>query len=315
MPPPSPAFSQQTFEQAVTWFVALQEISVDQAQQAKFQRWLQQHESHAAAYAEAEQLWSSFDNIKTADVPGLSTARAAAPRSIWHGLASVLLLAAASGWWLDDHAPTANYATNIGDRQTIVLADGSRIELNAATELSVRLSWFRREVRLDHGQAMFTVAHERLRPFDVHSGALKIHDIGTQFDVRKNQHGVEVVVLNGSVELSADRQQRAKRLTAGQRCRMDQFNHLQAIEAVDVDKAGTWLNGRLVFDHTPLSEVTAEIERHHPITFQFADASLAKETVSGNFSTADLKPFLRSLESILPIHAKRHAQTIVLSRR
>ncbi len=204
MPSPSPTFSQQAFEQAVTWFVALQEANIDQAQHAKFQRWLQQHESHAAAYAEAEQLWSSFDNLKTAEIPGLSTARAAAPRSIRQSLASVLLLAAASGWWLDYHAPTLNYATNIGERHSIELADGSRIELNAATELSVRLSWLRREIRLDKGQAMFTVAHERLRPFEVHSGALKIHDIGTAAQLKqeysaKNLEEVFMEIAKGHV--------------------------------------------------------------------------------------------------------------------
>lgn len=311
----SPSFTQQAFEQAVTWFVALQEVNVDQAQHAKFQRWLQQHESHAAAYAEAEQLWSSFDRIKTVNsIPGLSAARVAAPRSIRHSLASLLVCAVAIGWWLDYQAPIVSYATNIGERQSIELEDGSRIELDAASSLAVRLSWLRREVRLDKGQALFTIAHEQFRPFDVQTGALKIHDIGTRFEVGRTQQSTEVVVLEGSVELSTG-QQVVQRLTVGQRRRMDQFNQLQTIEAIDLDKVGAWLNGRLIFDHTPLSEVIEEIERHHPVTFQFADASLATQTISGNFAAADLKPFLRSLESILPIHTKRHRQTIILSKR
>lgn len=314
MPQPSAAFSQETFEQAVTWFVALQEEDIEAAQQARFRQWLQQHESHAAAYAEAEKLWSSLDSIKSANLPQLSRVRTTANRSIRHSLATILLLAAASGWWFDFQAKTINYATSIGERQSVQLADGSVIELNAATELSVRLSWLRREIRLDKGQAMFTVVHERWRPFDVYSGALKIHDIGTRFDVSKNQQGSAVTVLDGSVELSTDHQS-AQRLTAGQRRRMDQFNRLQAIETADLEQAGAWLDGRLVFEHTPLSEVVAEIERHHPVDFQFADARLSKETISGNFAASDLQPFLRSLESILPIHVKRQANTIILGRR
>jgi transmembrane sensor len=68
-----------------------------------------------------------------------------------------------------------------------------------------------------------------------------------------------------------------------------------------------------MFDHTPLTEVAAELERHHPIHFVFTNPHLAKQTLSGNFDVSDLNPFLQALEQILPIKVSYKKQEIRIS--
>lgn len=307
-------FPPHTFEQAVTWFVALQSQDCNEQQRAEFQQWLLQHESHTAAYAEAEKLWINMDSVKSAPIPKLK-ARNQRWNAARTGIATLVFAAISTGWWLDYSAETITHSTGIGQRRSIELADGSQIELNAKTQLSVRVSWLRREIQLQEGEAIFNVSHEKIRPFTVQAGTLQIRDIGTRFNVRKRQDGTVVSVLEGEVEVKPEHAWLGQNVKAGFSCKMDEDGHLHAIEPANLEQASGWLDGRLTFNHTPLSQVVAELERHHDVHFVFSDVTLRNETLSGAFEAADLNPFLHAIEKILPVRTQRQKQTIVLSRR
>lgn len=315
----SSAFSERSFEQAVTWFVALQSEDCNQQQHDKFQRWLNKHPSHAEAYAEAEQLWQNLNPIKSKVIPELDAARSGRSRAVRisksSGLALLLATALGMGWWLDYRVVPEIHSTGIGQRQSITLADGSSIDMNAASRLSSRVSWCRRQIVLLEGEAVFTVVHEPLRGFTVQTDKLQIRDIGTRFTVRNQAKTVRVSVLEGEVELKQNHAWIGQSLKAGESRRLDQRGHLQPIEKIQTDQEAAWVDGKLIFDHTPLSEVVAEMERHHPIHFKFADATLAAQTLSGSFNIADLQPFLRAVEATLPVRVRRQKQAVVFSRR
>lgn len=309
---------QRLFEQAVAWFIELQSENCAENRRRRFQAWLDADEAHRQAYQEAEALWSNLNALKTASVPGLADARAARPQrrvSAGAGLSALLLASLLAGWWQDYSAPSLSYETGLGERRHIDLADGSQLELNAQTRLTVRLSWLRRRIELQEGEVLFTVAHQSLRPFEVEAGKLVIEDIGTVFDVKKRPEAGAVSVLEGEVELRTGQEWFGERLKAGFVRRIGKDGHLLPAEKTDAEQTEAWTQGRLLFDHTPLSEVTAELERHHPVRFRFADPALARQTLSGNFDAADLEPFLQAIEKILPLRAKRQKQTIVLSGR
>lgn len=57
-------------------------------------------------------------------------------------------------------------------------------------------------------QALFEVAHDPTRPFVVDAGVAQVWALGTRFDVRRPDEGVDVVLLEGAVEAEAgDRRQ------------------------------------------------------------------------------------------------------------
>ncbi len=306
-------FNPRTFEKALTWFVALQSQDCNAQQRAEFQLWLSQHESHTAAYAEAEKLWINLDSVKPSILN--SKARNQSRHSSRISIASLFLIAVATGWWFDFSAETVTHSTGIGQRQSIELADGSHIELNAKTQLSVHISWLRREIQLQEGEAMFNVAHEKFRTFTVQASTLQVRDIGTRFNVRKRDDGTVVSVLKGEVEVKPEYAWLGQNVKAGFSCKMDENGQLHAIEPANLEQASSWLDGHLVFNHTPLSQVVAELERHHDVHFVFSDVTLRNETLSGAFEASDLNPFLRAIEKILPVRTQRQKQTIVLSRR
>ncbi|MDO9214082.1 MAG: DUF4974 domain-containing protein [Methylococcales bacterium] len=69
-----------------------------------------------------------------------------------------------------------------------------------------------------------------------------------------------------------------------------------------------------MFKRAPLRQVTAELERYHPVKFVFANQELAHETLSGTFEANNLEPFLHAIETLLPVRAKHQGKTIVLQR-
>lgn len=300
----------------MAWFVELQSEHCDEKRRQRFQAWLAEHEAHQWAYQEAENLWSNMDNLKFGDVPGLESARQARPHSGLHPALSALLLGAAmAGGWQEYTAETLHYETAIGQRRGIELADGSHIELNAASRLSVRISPLRRRIELLEGEAQFSVAHGSLRPFTVDAGELHIRDIGTVFTVQKHRQNVSVSVVEGVVAVNDSHRWFGDDLKAGYRRQLDRDGRLQAPEQADVGQATAWIRGILAFDHTTLAEAAAELERHHAVRFVFADPDLPGQTLSGSFDSNDLDAFLKALEKMLPVRVRRDENTIVLSRR
>jgi transmembrane sensor len=128
----------------------------------------------------------------------------AARKSLWRrpilAAASIAFLLAIAGgvwWWQTQRYPL--YTTDIGERRSITLADGSTVDLNARSRLRIEFSRTERRVELLVGQALFQVAKDKHRPFIVASGEATVRAVGTQFDVYRKDTGTTVTVLEGRV--------------------------------------------------------------------------------------------------------------------
>ena len=310
-------YNTRQFKQAIEWFVSLKSDHCSAEQRRLFETWLAKNENHRAAYAEAERVWANMDALKLLPVPGLDEARSAKPRiSSSAQLASlaffILTSALLGGAWLEYSAETINYSTKMGEHRRIELADSSHIDLNTDTRISVRISLLQRNVVLTQGETLFEVSHSYLGPFTVQVDDLRIRDVGTRFNVRKQAEGITISVLEGEVELNNGQSVNNERLIAGNQRSYTETAGLGQLQAVDDGKLTAWVNGQLIFKHTPLRKVMSELERYHPVQFTFADPELAQETLSGTFNSDDIDPFLHALEAILPIQSKRNGQQIQL---
>lgn len=309
-------YNNQQFKQAVTWFVRLQSEQCSEQDQQLFDDWLAKNPAHIAAYTKAEQLWGNFDTLKTLDIPALNAARQTKPsKSPLSTIASLLIASTLLGLAYTEYsAETLTYTAKHGEHQHIVLADNSQIDLNTDTQLQVKISLLQRQVVLLHGEALFTVAHEPIRPFTVQADSLRIRDIGTRFNVHLKPESVAVAVLEGEVELDNEQTVSHESLSAGNQRVYTKTTGLSQSETITSDTVTAWLDGHLIFKHTPLREVTAELERYHSVKFVFANPELAQETLSGTFEANNLEPFLHGVETLLPIRIKQQGKTILLQR-
>lgn len=179
-----------------------------------------------------------------------------------------LALLAAALLWADPVLQQRTLATTIGERRSWALADGSTVQLNSGTQVQVALRLRSRQLLLDHGEASFEVAHApwhglvpRLRrPFTVRAGAVEVEDIGTVFNVRREDAGVRVTVLEGLVRVRTDGGGAAQELRAGQHLQVRPGVAPAPPSAVDARAATAWRQGHLLLDDTPLAEAVARMQ-------------------------------------------------------
>lgn len=332
-PDPTPPSPEETVRaEAFAWLSHVNSGEFDEESRREFEAWLARDEKHRREYERAAEFWRGLDGFAPRLMPQPAPSF---PRSLrWaagirglpvrgllvRALAACALLFAVlvlgRGW-----AATETYRTVKGEHRSVTLADGSKIDLDTATELVVTLGLFERSVRMGRGEAVFTVAHESWRPFVVSAGTGWIRDVGTAFDVRIETGSVTVAVLDGEVSVGAgaDADTEKRLLTANQAIGYDDAGTLSSIGQLDTRSLTAWRQGRLVFDSIPLREVLRQVMRYHNVDLVVEDPALASVLVSGAFATNDLKAFLLTLEATLPVRMEygddRHIRLVPYHNR
>ncbi|OAI84846.1 FecR family protein [Pseudomonas putida] len=228
-------------------------------------------------------------------------------RILGAGLLSLAVLATLA--WLDPAYRSEHYLTRAGERQTLNLADGTVVTLDAASEVAVSWHLFSRRSELQRGQALFEVAPRVYRPWLVDAGQASVRVVGTRFNVDRHASEVRVSVAEGRVAVAAGGAERE--LLPGQQVRASNAG-LGAMVAVDANAVGAWQGGQLVFQRTPLGEVLDTIGRYQDRPVRLQDARLATLPVSGVFDSAHVERLLALLPSILPVQLGKGADGSVL---
>lgn len=218
------------------------------------------------------------------------------------GLATLLL--GFTLWSFDPAWYSEDVRTAIGERDSLQLADGSRVVLNSATHLRIERRLRSRQIELLRGEATFTAAHGD-KPFIVRSQDVAVRDIGTVFNVRSDGRGVAVAVLEGEVEIST-RQSSPQRLLGGEQT-LVHAGRVGAIKTANMDRVTAWQQGKLRFDGTPLSEVIADIQQYRQAPVRLANPRIGSLRVSGEFDSDAIESLLDLLPAILPVRLSRDA--------
>jgi transmembrane sensor len=248
------------------------------------------------------------------------------------GLAAALALAAVV-WWVAPGrtglAETQHYATAATRQQQVALVDGSVMNLNVSTDVQVALTPAARRVTLTAGEAHFAVAHDTARPFIVTAGGVSVRAVGTAFSVRLGNHGVEVLVTEGKVEITRDDADSTPApalpaahplLVAGERTVIlrDAANTAAAIERVSTDAlqaAVRWHSQVMTFTNLPLRDAVTLFNRRNTQQLILADAALGERKIGGTFAADQVEAFVRLLAQDGDITVERRAATEIVLRR
>ena len=255
-------------------------------------------------------LNSNYSEAVPKTVPAWAIPRRWAVGAI--GLAAAALVAVLVQNNFDVTQSAQIYATNVGEQRDVNLADGSVLHLNTNTAVAVTLEKRSRTVRLEKGEALFDVAADASRPFDVFVGAERVRVVGTAFNILKHDGKVAVTVLRGIVQVSQPTDASPARLTVG-----DQFVRREGareyqLAKVDPSQAMAWRDGRLIFEDAPLSAVAGSLNRYFGKTIVINDAAVQDLRFSGVLKIDDEANVLRRLEAFLPVVVQDHGNTVVL---
>jgi transmembrane sensor len=214
-------------------------------------------------------------------------------------LAASVALAACLGWWFTLSRPEL-LQTKVGEQRSVLLEDGSRVTLNTASKIEVRLQANHRVVELLQGEVLFEVAHDAQRPFDVHAGNVVVRAVGTQFDVDRRATRTAVTVVEGRVAMMAAGSRAANLpvLSAGDRVVVDSTGPGTLEHDVDLAETTAWTRHQLVFHHRTLGEVAEEFNRYNVGRIEIRSPSLREQEVTGTFTSNDVASFVAVLAGI-----------------
>ena len=362
----SSKLNRQILDEASEWFVDFRVGDVDAEARVRFDEWLRRSPEHIRAYWEIANTYvelppaSSLGKLRTeeliayarsdatviplnhrtseAHTPGSESARKGSEKAAtgqatprfrrsFFAAASVALALVIAGvvWWQAHRYPL--YATDIGERRSITLADGSTVDLNARSQLRIEFSNSERRVELLEGQALFQVTKDKARPFIVRSGEATVRAVGTQFDVYRKDSGTTITVLEGRVAVysraSADQVNNTPEPISGSKAPSQRTIpkastrdshagssapeasaaiYLDAGEQVtvtpdiaaipmpqhaDITAVTAWMQRKLIFEGSKLSDVVSEFNRYNRRQLVIEDPRLAGFEISGVYSSTD----------------------------
>ena len=311
---PASAPSSAAAEEAALWAARLDGDPLDGARRAELDAWLARDPRHRALLSGYCQFSADLETQLPALVVGgvVKMPAVAAPtrrppvflRWSGVGLAAAAVVALAV-WIARPVAEVQNLATAVAQRGTHVLADGTRVELNARTSLRFEHTGAERHVQLGDGEAVFTVAKDATRPFIVRTPTGFVRVTGTTFSVRNDPAAavsLEVLVIEGSVQVRPSDPtgtqsgapfslQAGDRLAAGSR-----GVEVRALTNSAIENALAWREGYAVFDDVPLHEATACFARYHGRRIVVAP-EVAGQRLGGFYRLDDLRAFIAGLES------------------
>jgi transmembrane sensor len=192
------------------------------------------------------------------------------------------------------------YRTQLGEIRRVPLADGSTATINTGSEVQVVLADRRRTVTIAQGEAWFRVAKDATRPFVVEAGPVVVQAVGTAFSVRRRDHGADVVVTEGVVEVwTAQADGYRTSLSAGQSAFVgdNAAVRINKEEPSAVDRTLAWRTGAIDIGGQTLAAAIGEFNRYNRRKLELADQRLAGEQIDGLFHTDDPEGFARAIRA------------------
>ena len=230
------------WKKAAAWFIELRSEQVSSERIAEWLRWLEEDPQHQRAFdaiaalgRQSPQLntrWPSESEVASDGYTGEESisawrersaiassmspeaaARASARAVRRRALAATAPLAigaiALLAWLLGPTILAAlqggariALSTDVGDRRTVTLPDGSLLTAGGKTSLVVVELRHARSLTLERGEVFLRVAKDRSRPFTVRTGTTAVTAVGTAFDVRRTEGEAVVAVAEGIVRVS-----------------------------------------------------------------------------------------------------------------
>ena len=188
-----------------------------------------------------------------------------------------------------------------GNDYQLVLSDGSKVWLNAASSIRFPTAFTGNERKVEiTGEAYFEVAHNPAKPFKVDfknaaDGNGEIEVLGTHFNVNTyaDEQDVKTTLLEGSVKItSADKSQR---LSPGEQATLT-ADAITLKKDVDVSQVTAWKDGYFLFNNTDIQTIMRQVARWYDVEVQF-EGKIPVDGFTGRISrNVPLSKFLKVLE-------------------
>ncbi|MGE5565209.1 MAG: FecR family protein [Parcubacteria group bacterium] len=265
--------------------------------------WLAEDPRHLGAYARAGAVLAHFDKARALG-PDFEPAVAPAPtrRGALSALAATVAITAGAGA-ITYSLVFRRYSTKVGEMRRVALPDGSTVTLNTASTVVVDFVNGRRNVRLERGEALFSVARGA-RPLEVEAGGVRLKASDALFNIRRHEgRQVEVLVCNGVVDVADGANvARLPKATIAY-ARPAAPVSAKPVNGDDVQRKLAWREGMIAFHGETLAEAADEFARYSDQRIVIDDPEVARRTVVGLFVANDPAGFAKAVATSFGLRA------------
>lgn len=327
--------TERIFEEAAEWFHRRESGQFDPV---AFEKWLFADLRHDDAYRSVEEADFQLKNLRLNpemrrleneillevghrsrfQTPRLTKA---VSRRLFVGAGGAGLAALGIAIWRSAR-PEELYKTAVGEQRTVLLSDGSKMDIDANAEVAVSISKRARDIKVISGRANFNVYKDPFRPFRVQARDKVITALGTAFSVDLTSNALSVMLTEGVISIGQTSKDGFKpkliipRLTGQKLVRLDTGAVSPLIKAASPASELSWMNGVINFDNETLVAAADRMNNYSGLKIQIEGKQARELQVTGQFSAGRSDAFVDAVTSYFPLAVERpDAQTIVLRHR
>ena len=213
------------------------------------------------------------------------------------------------------YGPYRTMTTQNRQHMELTLSDGTSVRLNSGSALKYLRTFTDTErAVILRGEAYFTVSKDP-RPFSVITEQARTTVLGTEFNVWARGDETRVIVKEGCVRFSSlESEDGEVDIRKGEMSKVTGIRRPDPPAAVDVSYTLGWLEGRLVFEKTPLNEILSELERTFDVAIRLRNTELADRTMTADFEDATISEILSSVCLTLALQYSIESGNYILTR-
>lgn len=202
-------------------------------------------------------------------------------------------------------------------RSKIILPDGSRVWLNAESELTYPSEFGQtREIKLS-GEAYFEVVKNIHKPFIVKTNLAKIKVLGTSFNVNAygDSPGEYVSLVEGNVAVSLSDSDTSSLLLPGEQIIVNNETGISETMPFDSVEVVGWTQGWLTFKNSGKDEILNKLGRWYGVKIELLNEPSETWNVNGYFRDQPLDVVLDRLSFSKDIDYKINGKTVKIEFR
>ncbi len=201
-----------------------------------------------------------------------------------------------------------------GERRRITLPDGTRIMMDAGSEITFAESFLSERVLSLQGEAYFEVAPDANKPFSVKANHALVQVLGTKFNVRAwdEANRVEVAVTEGKVAVK----NRDMDISSGVLLEQGDFSLVKKDdeptqpEQVNVEAHLGWMHNVIDFKDVRIREVFAQLERWYDFEITIDDTSYLSMRMTIHINPSNIDEVLELISALTKTDINREGKQI-----
>jgi hypothetical protein len=165
-----------------------------------------------------------------------------------------------------------------GRQFNLVLADGSKVWLNAASSITFPTAFTGNDRKVAiTGEAYFEIAKDASRPFKVQVNQMEVEVLGTHFNINgyADEDVIRTTLLEGSVKINTKGGNSL--LKPGQQAQLQKTGRIKLVDNADLEETMAWKDGNFQFENSDINAVMRQITRWYDVDIEY------KGTVSKHF--------------------------------